>query len=128
MIRAGVTPRPSHTGDRSWRRCATWSRSDDRPLLAHRRDICRDCHRRLGPRSGAAVKPVLYILGGIAGALGVAGLGMLMAWVATELLGPWGLLIEYLAMMALAGGWIGWLIYRLRRDKAKKPLVHRGLG
>ena len=54
-----------------------------------------------------------------AAALGVAGLGVLLAWAATELLGPWGLFIEYLLMLALGGGYIGWSAYRMRAARAQ---------
>jgi hypothetical protein len=65
------------------------------------------------------VKPALYVLGGIFAALGVTGLSVLLAWTATELLGPWGLFIEYLSMLALGGGYVGWSVYRMRAARAQ---------
>jgi hypothetical protein len=65
------------------------------------------------------VTPALYVLGGIVAALGVAGFAVLLAWLATEFLGPWGLFIEYLSMLALGGGYVGWSVYRMRLAAAR---------
>jgi hypothetical protein len=69
--------------------------------------------------------PALYVLGGIVAALGVAGFAVLLAWTATELLGPWGLFIEYLSMLALGGGYVGRSLYRLRTARAARDLEPR---
>jgi hypothetical protein len=71
------------------------------------------------------VKAALYVLVGIAAALSVAGFGVLLAWSAMELLGPWGLFIEYLSMLALGGGYVGWSVYRMRSTAAARDLEPR---
>jgi hypothetical protein len=62
---------------------------------------------------------------GIVAALGTAGLGVLLAWTATEMFGNWGLVIEYLSMLALAGGYVGWSVYRMRLTAAARDLEPR---
>ena len=72
------------------------------------------------------MKPALYVLAGIVAALAYIGFGVLLAWAATELLGPWGLFIEYLSMLALAGGYVGWSVYRMRLTAAARDRRHAG--
>jgi hypothetical protein len=64
------------------------------------------------------VKASLYVLAGIVAALAFVGFGVLLVEGMTWLLGPWGLFIEYLSMLAVAGGYVGWSVYRMRTASA----------
>jgi hypothetical protein len=64
------------------------------------------------------MRPALYILAGITAVLGVAGFGVLLVEGMTWLFGPWGLFIEFLSLLALGGGYVGWSVYRMRTASA----------
>ena len=63
---------------------------------------------------------------GIVAALGTAGLGVLLAWAATEMFGNWGLVIEGLLLLALGGGYVGWSVYRMRLTAAARDRRYAG--
>lgn len=63
------------------------------------------------------MKPALYILGGVAATLVFIALSSALWWVMNELFGIWGLVIEFVALFSIAGGWTGWLIYRERNQR-----------
>ena len=71
------------------------------------------------------MKAALYVLAGIVAALGVAGIGVLLVEGMTWLFGPWGLFIEYLSMLALGGGYVGWSVYRMHLTTTARDLEPR---
>ena len=63
------------------------------------------------------MKAALYILGGVGATLAFIGLSSALWWVMNELFGIYGLVIEFVALFSIAGGWTGWMIYRRRNPR-----------
>ena len=60
------------------------------------------------------MKPALYVLGGVAGAFALGGLGAISVKLAQWLFGEYGLPVWAITLMALGGGLFGWTVYRVR--------------
>lgn len=66
------------------------------------------------------MKPALYVLGGVAAMFAFMALASLLWWVMNELFGIYGLMIEFVVLFSIAGGWTGWLIYRERERERQR--------
>jgi glycopeptide antibiotics resistance protein len=66
------------------------------------------------------MKAALYVLGGIVAMFAFGGVVILGIEILEWLFGPvWGVGIFGLVLMALSGGYTGWMIYRLRASQRR---------
>jgi hypothetical protein len=72
------------------------------------------------------MKAALYVLGGVAATLAFLGFSVLLAWAFEGSFGStYGPMVEMVVLFSLAGGYTGWLIYRMRLTAPPRDLEPR---